>query len=174
MNELRPPFAGRNPLFGAALIAIAGITLAEFFDGNLAWPLGALGFLLIAFLRTRRLVFAWLVLAASFYALHLFNLRPPSALALASRLGSNPTLVRATGLIIDEPRNREPSRFYRFTLQLEEIVIADTLMRCRAQVVVAWPKMIHPSYGDRIEVTWFRAQCRAAAQPGASSTWPAG
>ncbi len=165
MNELRNPFAGRNPLFGAALIAIASITAAEFFGGNLAWPLGALGFLLIAFLRTRRLVFAWLVLAASFYALHLFNLRPPSALALASRLGSNPTLVRATGLIIDEPRNREPSRFYRFTLQLEEIVIADTLMRCRAQVVVAWPNE-SPAYGDRIEVTGSASNVAPPRNPG--------
>ena len=152
MNELRHPFAGRNPLFGAALVALCGIVAAEFLGGSLVLTLATLVLLLIVFLLTRRLIFAWLILAAAFYALHLFNLRPPSALALAARLGSNPTLVRASGLVIDEPRNREPSRFYRFTLQLDEIVIADTPMRCHALVVVAWPDE-SAAYGDRVEIT---------------------
>ncbi len=152
MNELRHPFAGRNPLFGAAVVAIASIIAAEYLGGTLTASCAVLGLLFVAFLATRRLVFAWLVLAAAFYALHLFNLRPPSALALAARLGPNPTLVRATGLIVDEPRTRESTRFYRFTLQLDEIVIANVPMRCRALVAVAWPDE-SPAYGDRVDLT---------------------
>ncbi len=152
MNELRNPFAGRNPLFGAALVGLVSIAAAEYFGGDLALPLVALGLLFIAFLITRGLVFAWLILFAAFYALHLFNLRPPSALALAARLGPSPTLVRASGLVVDEPRKRESSRFYRFTLLLDEIVIANVPLRCHALVAVAWPDE-SPAYGDRVEVT---------------------
>ncbi len=165
VNELRHPFAGRNPLFGAAIIAIAGIFAAEYLGGALVAACTVLGLLFIAFLTTHRLVLAWLVLAAAFYALHLFNLRPPSALALAARLGPNPTLVRATGLIVDEPRNREPSRFYRFTLQLDEIVIAKVPMRCRALVVVAWPDE-SPAYGDRVEITGSARNIAPPRNPG--------
>ena len=165
MNELRNPFAGRNPLFGAAVIALGSIAAAEFLGGPTLVPLVALAIAVLAFLATRRLVFTWCILAATFYALHLFSLRPPSALALASRLTANPTLVRATGLIIDEPRTREESRFYRFTIELEEIVIANVPVRCHAQLVVAWPDE-SPAYGDRIEIVGAARNITPPRNPG--------
>ncbi len=165
MNELRNPFAGRNPLFGAAVIALSSIAAAELLGGPILFPLAFLALALTAFLTTRRLVFAWLVLATTFYALHLFQLRPPSALALASRLSKSPTLVRATGLVIDEPRTREESRFYRFTLQLEEIVVANVPFRCRAQIVIAWPDE-SPAYGDRVELVGSARNVAPPRNPG--------
>ena len=165
MNDLRNPFAGRNPLFGAALIALASIAAAEFFGGSILLALAIVVAGLIAFLRTRRLTLVWVILAAAFYALHLFNLRPPSALALASRLTTNPILVRASGLIIDEPRTREDSRFYRCTLLLDEIVIADVPVRCRAQVALAWPDE-SPAYGDRVEVVGSARNLAPPRNPG--------
>ena len=165
VNELRNPFAGRNPLFGAAVIALTSIAAAEFLGGALWIPLALVVLGFATFLVTRRRVFAWLVLAAAFYALHLFQLRPPSALALASRLSTNSTLVRATGLVIDEPRTREESRFYRFTLQLEEIVVANIPLRCRAQIVVAWPDE-SPAYGDRVEIVGSARNIARPRNPG--------
>lgn len=165
VNELRNPFAGRNPLFGAAVIALGSIAVADFLGGPLWIPLAFVGLGFAAFVATRDRAFAWLVLAATFYALHLFQLRPPSALALASRLSADPMLVRATGLIIDEPRTREESRFYRFTLQLEEIVIANVPVRCNAKIVVAWPDE-SPAYGDRVEIVGSARNVAAPRNPG--------
>lgn len=161
MNSSAPlprpsPFSGRNPLFGAALVAGAGILLAEFSGLAPAAALMLLGATLLWFLMRRSAAAAWLVLGASFCTLHAFTLRPVSALELASRIGPQGRSVRVTGVIADQPRTREESRYYRCTLQVESIRWNGEEHPCAALLAVSWPEEA-PRYGDRVEIDgWLR------------------
>jgi competence protein ComEC len=142
----------RQPLAGVALAASVGILLADRFDGD-PWAATG-GFLALAlwFALRPRLWLCWLVIAAGFAALHLFQLHAVPAETLARQLADGqPHTVRATGRIIDEPRLAASGKTWRFTLELERIEVNGLAWDCRARVAAYWRDGA-PACGDRLEL----------------------
>lgn len=150
------PLRGRHPLLGAALAAAGGIVLA---DGTGLPPAAAgagLALALLGFLVRRSNAATWLVVAAAFACLHSLALRPVSGLELARRIGPLGRAVRVVGVIADQPRTKDSSRFYRCTMQLESIRWDGEMRPCRARLALSWPDEA-PVYGDRVEIDgWLR------------------
>lgn len=152
----RSSLGGRNPLFGGSLAAAAGIELAELSGLGIAPSLGLFAALLVWFLVRRSNAATWLVVGAAFVVLQALALRPISALELERRIGPLGRAVRLTGTIVDHPRTKEESRFYRCTLRMESIRWDGTEHPCTALLAVSWPEEA-PVYGDRVRIDgWLR------------------
>ncbi|MBS0661137.1 MAG: ComEC/Rec2 family competence protein [Verrucomicrobia bacterium] len=150
------PFSGRQPLFGGALAAAAGIALADATGLGIGPSLVAFLATLAVFLWRRSNASVWAVVVAAFATLQAFALRPPSGLELERRVGPLGRAVRVVGTIIDQPRTKEESRFYRCTLQLESIRWDGQDHPCQALLAVSWPDEA-PVYGDRVQIDgWLR------------------
>ncbi len=163
--ERRNPFAGRNPLFLGAVCAALGIGLAEWTRLPVL-PAEAIYLATLAsFFWVRRDWAVWLQLVAAFVVLHAIALRPECADALREKVSAKGRLIRATGVIIDEPKSKEDSRFFRFPVQLESVRLNDVTFPCDIVVNVAWPDE-SPRYGDRIEVLGFARNVLPARNPG--------
>lgn len=149
---VRTPFWRRaDPALGLALAGGAGIFAADAIDPD-PWLLLGL-FLLsgLAWALWRRVDLCWLAVVVGFGALHAFTLHGVPAEAFARLLSFHPQPIRASGLIIDEPRYSSTGATARFTLELERLELGGRTMSSRARVFVEWQNG-RPECGDRLEL----------------------
>lgn len=144
-----------DPFLGLALAGCGGIFLADWIDPT---PWLALGVFLLsglAWALWRRVDLCWLAIAVGFGTLHAFSIHrlPVEALArqLPSRPSDPPRLIRAKGLIVDEPRYSSTGETARFTLALERIDLDGHSTPCHARVRVEWQNG-RPEYGDQLDI----------------------
>ena len=139
----------RQPLVGVACSALGGILLAEFFRVPLPpvcvfLALGAL----VSLIRPR-MGLTHLLVAASFFALHLVQQTNAPGRELSTRLGERARPVTVTGTVASEPKI-SPNDFTTFLLQLDSIDFGGRQEACIATVQARWKG--NPKLGDRIRL----------------------
>lgn len=163
---IRPAFWKRPDLFlGLAVSGGAGILAADWIDPA---PWTALGvFLLVALAWALRRGAPWcaVAVAAGFGALHAFALHGIPEEALARQLRAEPTRVRATGAVLDEPRWSASGETARFTLGLERIEVNGRAWPSHARVLAQWQNG-NPRCGDRLELIGLGSNLPGPRNPG--------
>lgn len=158
----------RQPLVGLFLFAALGIIAAG------RWPDGLLpAFLALAALAAAALV--WHInacvlafVACAFFLLHAFHAKDNPGAGLARKFSPKPAPVSATGVVIEEPREKPASKNFpscQFRMRLESIACDDRPRATNAVVVVKWAGK-PPAYGDRVSVIGDARNLQPARNPG--------
>src|SRR5690242_9211172 len=115
---MKLPTPPRQPFIGLALMAMAGIIVAQIFPlrptALLAITIILAMCILLAIFRPR-LAATYFIVAAGFFLLHRFANTNTEGQQLAEKLGDRPRVVTATGCVITEPKIA-PSGFATFLL----------------------------------------------------------
>jgi competence protein ComEC len=144
--------APRQPFVGLAIMAAAGIIVAE------AVPLRSTALISVAIILAICIVIAlcwphlagtYLIVAASFLLLHKFASTNTEGQQLAEKLGEGPRVVRAVGCVITEPKFA-PSGFATFLLKLKAIEFEGRSEPTRAVWQVRWKGA--PEFGDELKL----------------------
>ena len=140
----------RQPLTGAAISALGGILLAEFFllPTALLWP--AIALAAIVSLARPITWLTHLLVAGVFFALHLVQLHDAPGKKLSKRLGERARAVSLTGTVVSEPRV-SPNDFTTFFLQLDSIEFDGRCQHSSATFRARWKG--NPELGDEIRLT---------------------
>src|SRR5438552_8215872 len=120
---MKLPGAPRQPFFGLALMAAAGIIGAELVPLTptaLISAAGVLGICTLIALCWPKLAATYLIVAAGFFLLHKFAITNTAGQQLADKLGERPRVVTVIGCVITEPKIA-PSGFATFLLELRSI-----------------------------------------------------
>ena len=151
---LKPP----QPLVPLALCAIGGIVAADWFQqpgGTRLGPWAAgvgLLFALAAFCLqrkgrpTRATACAWGAAALVFFAWHATLLTSGPGPTLAARIPPQGCVVRAVGIVEDEPQEAA-----HFQVRLQSLTLDGKTTPCNALILVRWSGNL-PQYGDRVEM----------------------
>src|SRR6266704_202249 len=141
----------RQPFVGLALVAVLGITVADFFPIAVShWWTVAIVFALLAIP-----LFVWptlgstyLFIGAGFFVLHNFRTGDTTGLQLATDLSERPRVVNAVGFVTSEPKVA-PNGFATFLFKLESIEFEGKTTPTKATVLVRWRG--NPEFGDEFK-----------------------
>ncbi len=164
LREPRP----RQPLVGLALCAVLGIFAADQWPVEARWPLALMGIGALALLIRPSTVGCWLFCGLAFFSLHTLRHHGHAARVLAREFAAGPRVVRATGIVSDEP---EKPAFWsrtvtaRFRLKLESISLGGEARASDVLVNISWAGDF-PAYGDRVSLTGSAANLEPARNPG--------
>jgi len=153
----------RQPLLGAALMAIAGISLAEVLPGAIV-PIGlvtALG--AVASLIRPRTWLTLLLVFGAYFVLHQCQITDTPGRALALRLGDRPRSVAATGTVTSEPKV-SPNDYTTFLCRLSRIELGEGSETIAATVRVRWKG--NPQFGDELQLRGLIEPILPARNPG--------
>src|SRR6266478_1229830 len=142
----------RQPFVGLALVAVLGITVADFFPIAVPyWWTVAIVFALLAIP-----LFVWptlgstyLFIGAGFFVLHNFRTGDTAGLQLATDLSDRPRVVNAVGFVTSEPKVA-PNGFATFLFKLESIEFEGKTTPTKATVLVRWRG--NPEFGDELKL----------------------
>src|SRR4029077_3667118 len=142
----------RQPFVGLALIAVLGITVADFFPIAVShWWTVAIVFALLAtplFVWTT-LGSTYLFIGAGFFVLHNFRTGDTTGLQLATDLIERPRVVNAVGFVTSEPKVA-PNGFATFLLKLKSIELEGKTASTNATLLVRWRG--GPEFGDELKL----------------------
>src|SRR5882724_859954 len=142
----------RQPFVGLALVAVLGITVADFFPIAVShWWTVAIVFALLAIP-----LFVWptlestyIVVGAGFFLLHSVRTGDTAGLQLAADLSDRPRVVNAVGFVTSEPKVA-PNGFATFLFKLESIEFEGKTTPTNATVLVRWRG--NPEFGDELKL----------------------
>src|SRR5882762_8014043 len=142
----------RQPFFGLALVAVLGITVADFFPIAVShWWTVAIVFALLAIP-----LFVWptlestyIVVGCGFFLIHNFRTRDTVGLRLAADLTERPRAVNAIGFVTSEPKVA-PNGFTTFLFKLESIEFEGETRSTTATLFVRWRG--NPEFGDELKL----------------------
>src|SRR5213594_1702911 len=142
----------RQPFVGLALVAVLGITVADFFPIAVShWWTVAIVFALLAIP-----LFVWptlgstyLFIGAGFFLLHNFRIGDTAGLQLAADLSDRPRVVNAVGFVTSEPKVA-PNGFASFLFNLESIQFEGKTRPTYATLLVRWRG--NPEFGDELKL----------------------
>ena len=163
---MKLPTAPRQPFLGLALAAAMGIVLADFLGiPKSVLIAGAVAAIVCAVVLLRRpnLVFTYLLVAASFFWLHILQITDTPGRWLASRLEDRPRAINATGCVVSEPKVA-PSGLATFLLQLDSIELEGRTELTQATMLVRWRG--HPEFGDKLQLFGMAEPIRPPRNPG--------
>jgi len=158
----------RQPFTGVALAAVLGICAADRLQ-SAPWCLWLLLMPATALVLLRpRAITCWLFAAAAFFALHTLRFHGSAARELARELDAGPRVVRAAGIVLNDPV--PPETWTRgvtcfFQLRLESLDIAGERNARDVLMNVSWPGPI-PAYGDRVALTGSARNLAPTRNPG--------
>jgi competence protein ComEC len=142
----------RQPFVGLALIAAAGIVVADFVAiPEFQWPVWTIGFILVslALLWEPRRIMVYLLVGCGFFLLHNLRTRGTAGLRLAAELTERPRVVRAIGFVTSEPKIA-PNGLATFLFRLESIEFEERTHPTNATLLVRWHG--DPEFGDELEL----------------------
>ena len=145
----------RQPLAGLWLFAAIGIIAADYLPVDPLLPLIPLLALAALLCLRRSNVTLRIFVAFVFFMLHDFQILDSPGRNLARELSTTPVPVKATGIVISEPVEKQTARNIptaSFRLRLESIVINDETRSKNAVLQIAWVGE-SPKYGDRVSIT---------------------
>src|SRR6266550_8043052 len=119
----------RQPFVGLALVAVLGITVADFLPIAVShwWTIAiAFAFLAIPLFVWPTLGSTYLFIGAGFLLLHNFRIGDTAGLQLAADLSDRPRVVNAVGFVTSEPKVA-PNGFATFLFKLESIELEERL-----------------------------------------------
>ena len=162
--EARP----RQPLIGLALSAVAGILVADRWETPPLWALGFVALGTMAILLRPSTLAAWLLCALAFFELHTLRHYGSEARLLSRDIASGPRVVRATGVVWNEPE--KPATWSRdvtarFRLRVESLEIDGTTQPVNVLMNAAWAGAM-PAYGDRVSITGAASNLEEKRNPG--------
>ena len=157
------PDAPRQPLSGLAVAAVIGILAAEFADVSIPVVCGMLAFAALVSLAGPRPLFAHLLFAGAFFALHLEQQADAPGRKLAGRLGDRARVVAVVGTAVSEPKIAETG-FATFLLHVRSIEIGGSRESCDATLSARWRGK--PQFGDEISLTGMAEPIPPARNPG--------
>jgi competence protein ComEC len=144
--------APRQPFVGLALMAAAGIIVAELFPIPSIALLPAtiiLAICILALIGWPQLAVTYVVVATGFFLLHSFHTRNTEGQQLTDQLGRRPRVVTATGCVISEPKIA-PSGFATFLLMLKSVEFEGSKENTHAVWQVRWKGA--PEFGDELQL----------------------
>src|SRR5262245_10180046 len=144
--------APRQPFVGLALMAAAGIAVAEIIplrSSVLILAAIVLGICILIALCWPKLAATYLIVAAGFFLLHKFATTNTAGQQLADELGERPRVVTAVGSVISEPKIA-PSGFATFLLKLKSIELEGKNESTHAVWQVRWKGA--PEFGDELKL----------------------
>ncbi|MEO8352033.1 MAG: ComEC/Rec2 family competence protein [Chthoniobacteraceae bacterium] len=162
------PPTPRLPLIGLAAWAIAGIVISD------RWllPLAGCGAALIVLgaitLLWPRTAWCWIFTGVAFATLHSARYQNHPARQLVQVLESGPRVVKATGIVWDEPR---PAKFWSgattgyFRMKVEQLEVDDRPFIEDEIVNVSWAGPL-PRYGDRVRLIGSAENIEPVRNPG--------
>ena len=159
----------RQPLVGLAVFAVLGIVAADRWAVEPLWAVGLVAAsAVVAFWRAST-IGVWLFCALAFFSLHTVRHHGHAARELAREFAEGPRVVRATGIVWDEPE--KPAVWTRnvtarFRLKLESLTLAGGERAAEVFVNVAWAGADVPAYGDRVSLTGSAANLAGPRNPG--------
>src|SRR5437667_9479086 len=141
----------RQPFVGLALVAVLGITVADFFPIAVShWWTVAIVFALLAIP-----LFVWptlgstyLFIGTGFFVLHNFRTGDTTGLQLAIDLSERPRVVNAVGFVTSEPKIA-PNGFATFLFKLESIEFEGKTRPTNATLLARWRG--NPEFGDELK-----------------------
>src|SRR6266705_2247613 len=142
----------RQPFVGLALVAVLGITVADFLPIAVShWWTVAIVFALLAIP-----LFVWptlgstyLFIGAGFFVLHNFRTGDTTGLQLAIDLSERPRVVNAVGFVTSEPKVA-PNGFATFLFKLESIEFEGKTRPSHATLLARWRGS--PEFGDELKL----------------------
>ena len=153
----------RQPLLGAALMAIAGILFADFVPTAIAPTcLGAGMVAMVSLIRPRTWLTLLLVFVA-YFSLHRTRTSEAPGKTLHQRLGDRPHQVTATGIVSSEPK-LTPNDFTTFLCRLSTIELERGPERTNVTVRVRWKG--NPQFGDELSLRGLIEPIPPARNPG--------
>src|SRR5262245_56480258 len=144
--------APRQPFVGLALMAAAGIAVAEIIplrSSVLILAAIILGICILIVLRWPKLAATYLIVGVGFFLLHKFATTNTAGQQLADELGERPRVVTAVGSVISEPKIAR-SGFATFLLKLRSIEFEGKNESTRAVWQVRWKGA--PDFGDELKL----------------------
>src|SRR6266581_4619347 len=156
----------RQPFVGLALVAVLGITVADFFPIAVShWWTVAIVFALLAIP-----LFVWptlgstyLFIGAGFFVLHNFRAGDTTGLQLATDLSDRPRVVNAVGFVTSEPKVA-PNGFATFLFRLESIEFDGKTRPTHATLLVRWRG--NPESGDELKMVGIAEPIALPRNPG--------
>src|ERR1700719_2967724 len=127
----------RQPFFGVAISAMAGILVAD------NWPHSSLTLAIvlvviaIAAWFSRRSLATYALVGLGFFVLHSFRTKDSPGQNLARALGDEPRPITVRGTVITEPKISERG-YASFLLKAEAIEIDGESHLCRAKLFTRW------------------------------------
>ncbi len=179
----------RQPLVGLAFCAVAGIVAADLLisEAPLLWPWAAAASAILAATggwryrrdKTAARLLLGLAAMAFFFFWHSRRQAESPGHGLAAQIPASGCVVRATGIVDEEPAPQA-----RFRLRLESIAIGEKTGRTSATVLLQWPASLPasgfskatapthpgPQYGDRVEIIGSAYNLTATRNPGEFDT----
>src|SRR5438067_7132088 len=144
--------APRQPFVGLALMAAAGIIVAESVPLRPIALISAaivLGICILIALCWPKLAATYLIVASGFFLLHKFATTNTAGQQLADKLGERPRVITAIGCVITEPKIA-PSGFATFLLKLKSIELEGKNESTHAVWQVRWKGA--PEFGDEVKI----------------------
>src|SRR5262245_26004169 len=142
----------RQPFVGLALMAAAGIVVAEMIPVASPTLISAAiiaGICIVFLLCWPRLAATYVIVATAFFLLHKFATTDTTGQQLAEKLGERPRVIKAIGYVISEPKIA-PSGFATFLLKLKSIELEGKNESTRAVWQVRWKGA--PEFGDELKL----------------------
>ena len=144
--------APRQPFVGLALSAAAGIGFADFLPLDVPhWSAFGIIFVFVAcavFIWPRS-GFTYLVVGSAFFLLHNFRISDTPGLRLAAELGDRARTVRATGIVVTEPKTAAHG-LASFLFHLESIEFEGKTKRTAVTLLVHWRG--NPQFGNELKL----------------------
>ena len=148
--EMRP----RQPLAALALCAILGILAADRWHVAPWWPVGAFALTAVVLLVRPSTAGCWLLCALAFFSLHTLLFQSSEGRMLAEQLVSGPRVIRATGIVWNEPEKPvvwSRNVTARFRLKVVFLELGGAAREANLLVNVSWAGEM-PEYGDRVSL----------------------
>jgi ComEC/Rec2-related protein len=158
--------APRQPFVGLAVMAVAGIIVAEVVPLESTALISTaimLGLSIIIVLCWPKLAAAYLIVACGFFLLHKFAITNTAGQQLADKLGERPRVVTVVGCVIGEPKIAS-SGFATFLLKLRSIGFEGKNESTHAVWQVRWKGA--PKFGDELRLFGTAEPIAAPRNPG--------
>jgi len=157
-----------QPFIGLALTAVLGVCAADLWEVPPVWAFGFAAFGGVAMLLRPGALTCGLLCGLTFFELHTLRHYGSEARQLAKVLAAGPRVVRATGIVWNEPQKpatASRTTTARFLLKAEALEISGEKIPTPLLFNVSWSGAM-PAYGDRISLTGSAANLEEKRNPG--------